>query len=119
MRHRLVCCLILLSVPAVALVPTDLLEQRSCGIGALSPDGTLAMTIRSDEYELLLVDDRGNVERSVLSDPVEEIFPRFSPDGPYPDTDRRESFSSSLPAGRCCWPCSSRRSADRRRHPTR
>jgi serine/threonine-protein kinase len=74
-------------------------------IATLSPGGTLAMTIRSDEYELLLVDDRGNVERSVLSDPVEEIFPRFSPDGRTlamgggPIRDRRELWTFDLETG--------------------
>ncbi len=41
MRSVAVACLILMSVSAAALVPADLLEQRTCGIGALSPDGRL------------------------------------------------------------------------------
>jgi WD40 repeat protein len=74
-------------------------------IATLAPDGTLAMTIRSDEYELLLVDDRGNVERSIVADPVEEIFPRFSPTGRTlalgggPIRDRRELWTFDLQTG--------------------
>jgi dipeptidyl aminopeptidase/acylaminoacyl peptidase len=49
-RHRLlgpvglaglVALLVLAAGPALALLPGDLLDQRDCGIGALSPDGRL------------------------------------------------------------------------------
>ncbi len=41
MRFAFVAALLLMSLPAAAMVPADLLEQRTCGIGALSPDGRL------------------------------------------------------------------------------
>jgi serine/threonine-protein kinase len=71
----------------------------------LSPDGTLAMTIQSDEYEVVMVNDRGTVERILIESPVDEIFPRFSPDGRTvalgggPIRDRRELWLFNLDTG--------------------
>jgi serine/threonine-protein kinase len=49
--------------------------------GALAPDGTLAMVVGTDAYEVLLVDDRGNPLLTLSEERTPRAFPRFSPDG--------------------------------------
>ncbi len=49
----------------------------------LAGDGTLAMTIRADSYRLVIMDDRGTVEREIAQESIEELIPRFSPSGRY------------------------------------
>jgi serine/threonine-protein kinase len=53
------------------------------GIGAasLGGDGTLAMTVGAETYDLELVDDRGNLLRKLDPGPLDYVIPRFSPNG--------------------------------------
>jgi Tol biopolymer transport system component len=48
---------------------------------ALAADGTLAMLVGPEAYDLVLVDDRGNPELTLSAEPVHGALPRFSPDG--------------------------------------
>jgi dipeptidyl aminopeptidase/acylaminoacyl peptidase len=89
MRQLAVACLILLAVPAAALLPDDLYDQRSCAIGDLSPDGHLlvysvgvydraADTVRSTVH----LHDLRTGARQVLFAPDDRASGfAFSPDG--------------------------------------
>ena len=48
---------------------------------ALASDGTLAMLVGPEAYDLLVVDDRGNPEIVFSGESVSGAYPRFSPDG--------------------------------------
>jgi len=88
MRVPAVLCLMILALgatfPASALVPSDLLDMRSCGIGALSPDGRFLIYTVSDH-------DQTTVHWRDLESDAQQVL--FTPD------DRANGFCYS-PDGR-------------------
>ena len=48
---------------------------------AMAPNGTLVMALMAQAYQLMVVDDRGNVVQPVGDPGNARVVPRFSPDG--------------------------------------
>lgn len=64
---------------------------------ALAADGTLAMALGAEEFQAVVVNDRGETVQTLSGDGIDAFYPRFSPDG------RRAALAASFEGEQELW----------------